>query len=351
MLRRRQTLALLPALLAGCHNRDRASLGAQGPRVDLRGGGASLPAAVWAAWGEQYSLVDPLVTVTYNPSSSSEAVRLVTTRGADFGASDTALEAGERSKGDLVVIPMTMASVVAIYNLPTIKSGAPLCLSGDTLARIFLGELASWDAGAIKADNKNLSLPSLPIRVVVRAESSGTKGLMSEFLNRKNKGWSQIVGVSSTLDKLSFARLDRVKGTEAVISLVRATEGAIAFVSYSEALASRLQIASLYNQSGRAVRPSLESTSDARPNPDGSLLDAPGELTYPLVALSYAITPARSRSLEGGQALSRFLQWSATEGQRFSARLGFAALPVEIALQAEAKIRDLKGPSGQSLLG
>jgi phosphate transport system substrate-binding protein len=343
MLSRRQALALFPALLTGCHSRDRADLGAQGPRVELRGAGASLP-------GAQYSLVDPLVAVSYTPSSSSVAARFVQADGGDFGASDTALDPGERGKGDLLALPVTMASVAVVCNLPSLRSGAPLTLSGDTLARVLLGELGAWDAGAIKADNKALSLPSTPIRVVMRAESSGTKALVSEYLSRKNRGWSQLVGVSPTLDKLSHPRLDRVKGTDALIAQVRATEGAIAFVSYSEALASRLQTLSLYNQSGRAVRPSLEATSDARPGPDGSLLDTPGELTYPLVSLSYAIVPARSRSVEGGRALARFLQWSITEGQRFSARLGFASLPIEMELQSEAKIRELKGPDGRLLL-
>jgi phosphate transport system substrate-binding protein len=347
---RRQALALFPALLAGCHTRDRSNLGLQGPRVDLRGAGASLPAAAWAEWGEQYGLVDPLVGLTYTASSSSAAARYVQLEGGDFGASDTGLEPGDKAKGDLLALPMVMTSVAVIANLPSLRSGAQLAMSGDTLARILIGELGTWDAGALKADNKSLTLPSTPIRVVMRGESSGTKGLMSEYLNRKNRGWSQLIGISSTLDKLSHPRLDRVKGTEAVVSLVRAVEGSMAFVSYSEAVASRLPIVALYNQSGRAIRPTLGSTSDARPGPDGSLLDAPGEATYPLVALSYAIVPARSRSTERGQVLARFLQWSISEGQRFSTRLGFAALPIEIALQSEGKLRSLKGPDGQALL-
>src|SRR4029077_10194355 len=61
------------------------------------------------------------------------------------------------SGAQLVQIPNYISPIAIIYNLPGVDS---LQLSPDTTAKIFKGEITSWDDQAIKADNPGVDLPS-----------------------------------------------------------------------------------------------------------------------------------------------------------------------------------------------
>ncbi len=63
-----------------------------------------------------------------------------------------------------------------------------LNLSADTIAKIFQREVKTWDDAAIKADNPDAELPSDPIVVVHRSDSSGTTGNFTKFLKAAAPG-------------------------------------------------------------------------------------------------------------------------------------------------------------------
>ncbi|MFX8187859.1 substrate-binding domain-containing protein, partial [Acinetobacter baumannii] len=90
-----------------------------------------------------------------------------------FGASDVPQTAAELEKGgNLVQWPMVMGGIVPVINLDGVKSG-DITLDGPTLAKIFLGEVKTWDDAAIKKLNPSATLPSTPILVVHRSDGSG----------------------------------------------------------------------------------------------------------------------------------------------------------------------------------
>ena len=74
-----------------------------------------------------------------------------------------------------------MGGTVLVVNLAGIKPGE-LVLDGDTMARIFLGEITQWDDPKIKALNPNVSLPNKAIAVVHRSDGSGTTFLFATIL-------------------------------------------------------------------------------------------------------------------------------------------------------------------------
>jgi ABC-type phosphate transport system substrate-binding protein len=83
------------------------------------------------------------------------------------------LKPEQLSKDGLVQFPTVMGGDVPVVNLEGVKSG-DLKLDGDTLAKIFLGEIKTWDAPAIKKLNPNAKLTSQAIVVVHRSDGSGT---------------------------------------------------------------------------------------------------------------------------------------------------------------------------------
>ncbi len=66
-----------------------------------------------------------------------------------------------------------MGGVIPVVNLAGIVPGE-LTLDGSTLAKIFLGELKTWNDPAIQKLNPQAKLPSDAIAIVHRSDGSGT---------------------------------------------------------------------------------------------------------------------------------------------------------------------------------
>ena len=77
-----------------------------------------------------------------------------------------------------------MGGIVPVVNLDGVKPG-DLMLDGPTLAKIFLGEIKSWNDPAIEKLNPNAKLPTQAIVVVHRSDGSGTTFNFTDYLVRR----------------------------------------------------------------------------------------------------------------------------------------------------------------------
>ena len=59
-----------------------------------------------------------------------------------------------------------------------------LKLSPDTLAKIFAGQITTWNDPAIAADNPDANLPSTKITPVHRSDDSGTTENFTDYLHQ-----------------------------------------------------------------------------------------------------------------------------------------------------------------------
>jgi phosphate transport system substrate-binding protein len=75
-----------------------------------------------------------------------------------FGASDMPLNGADLELNGLVQFPTVVGGIVAVVNIEGVKTG-DLTLDGPTLARIFLGEIKSWNDGALRKLNPSVKLP------------------------------------------------------------------------------------------------------------------------------------------------------------------------------------------------
>src|SRR5689334_20138834 len=57
-----------------------------------------------------------------------------------------------------------------------------LRLSPTVIAKIFTGVIKNWNDPAIAADNRQLRMPNLPIRPIVRSDGSGTTAQFTAFM-------------------------------------------------------------------------------------------------------------------------------------------------------------------------
>jgi ABC-type phosphate transport system substrate-binding protein len=81
---------------------------------------------------------------------------------------------------NVVHIPETIGAVALAYYIPGIQSG--LKLDGDTISKIYLGTITTWNDPAIAALNPEITLPSNTIVTIHRSESSGTTNVFTKYL-------------------------------------------------------------------------------------------------------------------------------------------------------------------------
>src|SRR5438046_3808656 len=160
--------------------------------ADITGAGATFPFPIYSKWADAYKKATGN-GLNYQSIGSGGGIKQIMNKTVTFGASDMPLKPGELSKAGLVQFPTVMGGDVPVVNIEGINSG-DLKLDGDTLAKIFLGQITSWDDAAIRKLNPNAKLTSQAIAVVHRSDGSGTTLLLPAYLSMVRAHWQSTVG-------------------------------------------------------------------------------------------------------------------------------------------------------------
>src|SRR3954463_3890170 len=140
--------------------------------ADISGAGATFPYPIYAKWADAYKKETGL-GLNYQSIGSGGGIKQIKAKTVTFGASDAPLPGDDLTKSGLVQFPMVMGGIVPVVNLDGVKPG-DLVLDGPTLAKIFLGEITSWDDATIQKVNPSVKLPKQAIALVHRSDGSGT---------------------------------------------------------------------------------------------------------------------------------------------------------------------------------
>ena len=242
--------------------------------------------------------------------------------------------------------------MVLTYNLPGL-SDTELVLSGDVIADIYLGRIRLWDDERIAALNPDVALPTLPIRVAHRSDSSGTTYIFTDYLSEVSATWREQVGRGKTV-KWPTPDNWAGKGNDGVAHRILLEAGGIGYVELKYARNAGLAYATLINRDGRAVRPSPETVQAAErmtaaaPNNwiKPSIVNAPGETSYPIAAFTYLLVYEDLSHLgpHKAHALFDFLTWILTDGQPEAQKLHYAPLPEEVRKAALVRIKAMRLP-------
>ena len=168
------------------------SSSSSGGKSTVNGAGSTLAAPIYQQWAS--ALSGQGVTLNYNPVGSGTGIADLQTATVDFAGSDPSLKPADKSgmKGPALQFPVAFGAITVSYNLSGIKSG--LKLDGPTIAKIYMGQIKTWNDPAIKALNPGMSLPSTSITVVHRSDSSGTTAGFTTFLADTDPTWATKVG-------------------------------------------------------------------------------------------------------------------------------------------------------------
>ncbi|MCX5591914.1 substrate-binding domain-containing protein [Alcaligenes endophyticus] len=169
------------------------------------------------AAGDNVPVYNPKVRVHYAGSDS-----LVTsTELTNYNAHTTA---GKAAFGPLVQIPVALTSVTVPF-----KGFSSLKLTGEQLNKIFTDPaITTWDQVITGG-------PAVPIKVVYRADGSGTTEIFLRHLKAVNPSNPNLSGVSSTFSSVvnvsNTSKYIAANGTADVITQLNANNYSIAYVS------------------------------------------------------------------------------------------------------------------------
>lgn len=317
----------------------------------VQGQGATFPSKVYETWARAFEKAGGLA-VSYKGTGSGDGIKQIAARKVDFGGTDAPLPPAELAKQRLVQIPMLVGGVVPVVNLP--GAGGSVQLDGPVLADLYLGRIKVWSDGRIAALNPGLTLPALPVKRIVRAEKSGTTDGFTRYLAGVSAAFKADVGAGQA--PTWPGEVLRADGNDGMVQTLRATPGAIAYVSYDRVLRDKLAAVKLRNAAGRFVLPSergfsaavLESDMHRAGDDLATLLDRPGNDAWPITLTSFVLVDAEPET--GAKALGalKFLYWCFMHGDQLTRGTGFAPLPVNVQSKLAARFTQVKPRDGVS---
>lgn len=312
--------------------------------VLINGAGATFPYPIYSKWFSVYGKMNGDVQFNYQSIGSGGGIKQISAKTVDFGATDGPMtpEQMNEAPGRIYHIPMVMGAVAVTYNLGGIKD---LKLSPDVLADIFLGKITSWNDARIAADNPGVSLPSQSIIVVHRSDGSGTSFIFTDFLSSVSPTWKAKVGKATSVNwPIGLGG----KGNEGVAGLVKQTKGSIGYNELAYAVHNNLSYASIKNQSGAFIEPTVESTSKAAEGvaiPDDfrvSVVNSSNPEAYPLAGFTWLLVYKDMDDPVKGKAIVDFIKWAVHDGQEYAEELLYSPLPANVVEMIDSKLSKIK---------
>jgi phosphate transport system substrate-binding protein len=321
--------------------------------ADISGAGATFPYPVYAKWADAYKKLTGN-GLNYQSIGSGGGIKQIKAKTVTFGATDAPLSGKELDESGLAQFPMVMGGIVPVVNIEGVKPG-DLTLDGPTLAKIFLGEIKTWDDPAIKKLNPNAKLPGQAIAIVHRSDGSGTTYNFAYYLAEVSPDWKTKVGVNTSVQWPSGIG---AKGNEGVANNVGNTKGSIGYVEYAYAKQNKLTFTKMINKAGKTVTPTADTFQAAAASADWKsqpgygviLANQAGEKSWPMTAATWILIykqPADTAAT--GEAL-KFFAWAYKNGDKMADELDYVPMPDNVVKDVEKYWADgIKDANGKPL--
>jgi phosphate transport system substrate-binding protein len=315
--------------------------------------GSTAQANAMGQWIKDYTAACPGASIDYQGTGSGAGITAFEAgTGADFIGSDSALSGADIQKAaarcgagnNAIDLPMVIGPIAVVYNVSGVSN---LQLSASTLAKIFSGKVTKWNDPAIAADNPGVTLPATPILTVHRSDSSGTSDNFTKYLGAAaatdwtyghNKVWPGPGGTAQ-------------KGSDGISASIKANDGSIGYVEWSFAQLNSLNMAKVKN--GAGAYQDLTAQSAAATVASAKITGTGNDLTmsidynttasgaYPIVLVTYEIVCEKGNAADKLALIKSFLTYTSTAGQGTIGKLGYAALPTDVAAKVQQSVTAL----------
>jgi phosphate transport system substrate-binding protein len=329
-------LTVLPAFFAT------AAMGAE----TINGAGATFPNPIYQQWFGEFKMAHPDVSINYQSLGSGAGVRQLMEGTVDFGASDMPMtdEQIKALKVKAFHFPTVLGADVLAYNIPGVTGD--LNLTPEAIAGIFLGDVKKWNDPKIASANPGVKLPAKDIEVVHRSDGSGTTFVFADYLSKVSPDWKTKVGTNSSV---SWPLGLGGKGNEGVSGLIKQTPYSTGYLELAYAVQQKMPYANVKNASGKFVKASFASVtaaaSAAKDMPDDfrvSITNGMGAGVYPISSFTWLLIPSEIKDPAKKKAITDFLAWMLTTGQKDCEALSYAPLPKAVVAKEQKQIALIK---------
>ncbi len=304
----------------------------------INGAGSTFIYPMFSKWSDVYHKNHSDVEFNYQAIGSGGGIRQLLAGTVEIGASDAPLNdeqiaAAEKAHGAVVHLPEAMGAVAISYNTPGVS--ATLKFTGDAIAKIFLGQITTWDNPELKALNPGVDLPNKPIIVVHRSDGSGDTYIFVDYLCKVSKEWKDKVGKGTSVN---WPAGIGAKGNQGVTGQLEQTPYSIGYITLIYALQNNVPFGSVKNAAGEFIHPTIKSVSDAAANAAKivpkdlrfSITNAPGKSSYPISSATWLIVYVNQTDYKVAKETVQFLHWVLTKGQEMEPALDYAPIPKPI---------------------
>ena len=301
--------------------------------AEISGAGATFPYPIYAKWADAYKK-ETGTGLNYQSIGSGGGIKQIQAKTVVFGATDMPLKPAQLDKDGLVQFPTVLGGVVPAINVDGINPGE-LVLDGTTLARIFLGEVKTWDDAAIKKLNPSAKLPPQAIVVVHRSDGSGTTFLFTDYLSKTSADWKSKVGANTAVE---WPGGIGAKGNEGVANNVGQTKGSIGYIEYAYAKQNKMNVAKMVNKDGKTVAPTAEAFMAAAANADwegtpgfGEILtNEPGANSWPIAGATFILIHRQPQDPVAAAEALKFFAWAYEKGDKMAQELDYVPMPDKV---------------------
>jgi len=319
--------------------------------AQVRGAGATFPSKVYDRWAQSFAKQTGQ-EVLYKGTGSGDGIKQITDRAVDFGGTDSPLTGEELSRRKLIQVPMLIGGIVPVVNVPGIGPNKML-LSAEVLADIMAGRITNWNDARITGLNPGLSLPRRAIVRIVRADKSGTTEGYSRYLSEVSPGFKKDVGVGQLPNWPG--EVTRAEGNDGMVKALKATQGAIAYVSYDRVVLDELSAVRLRNAANQAVAASeagfraaiLDSDVSRKGDDLASLMNRPSPVAWPITLTSFVLFDAEPADSDRASKTMKFIYWCFMHGDELTRGTGFSPLPIHLQARLASRFAQVKPKDGQ----
>ncbi len=317
-----KALVLLLIVAAGCSGRQKGS-DSQIDESGLKGGisisGAFAIYPITVVWAEEFMKLHPGVRIDISAGGAGKGMADALSGMVDLGMFSREVSGEEQAKGAWW-IALTKDAV-----LPTINSENPFIrelkkkgVSRDKFIKLFItGEITSWEQLLGNA-------PETKINVYTRSDACGAAAMWGQYLGKNQE---DLAGVG-------------VFGDPGIADAVKNDENGLGYnnVIYVYDIKSRKKY------SGLEIIP-VDLNGNGEIDKDEDFYDSLDDIMNAIKTGKYPSPPARdlyfvSKGKPEKEAVTEFIKWILTEGQKFVKDAGYVQLPEEKIDKELKKITD-----------
>jgi phosphate transport system substrate-binding protein len=327
-----------------------AGAGAKHASTTITGAGSTFVFPLVSTWtpalGSAYDY-----TVQYSAIGSGGGIQAITNRTVDYGASDAPLTSDQFAAcNGCVQIPWALAGTSVPYNVPGVtpaSAAVHLKLSGEVIAKMYMGQITNWNDAAIRKLNPTATLPDLKITPVYRTGNSGTTYNFTDYLAAVSPEWKSKFGTGQSV---AWPTGTGASGSAGVAGVVANTPGAICYVDTAFAISNKLHFAAIRNAAGKFIYPSIrnvaaagDAVSKVPASNELHIVNPPKTLktAYPIATYTYIVLATKS---EKAKELRNMVYWALTQGQqgKYTAKLWFSPIPKVVLVASEKTLKQVQ---------